>query len=178
MTSQNTAIEHLSRRLVISLPATYETAREHYEALVPEADTARYYQLTDWQEVLDAMKVNAPHGFVRYMSSDITGVMVPSGSSWNATQYLMGNHTIAARMFRHDPSMMLYAPLRTLLYSDAAGDTKFVVDQPSLLFGSFGNPEITAVGEELDGLLATLIELLGGQAPGELRPSVAAFTKS
>jgi uncharacterized protein (DUF302 family) len=170
MTAQNSVIEHPSRRLVIALPETYEIARERYERLVPEADTARYHQLADWQEVLDLMKVNAPHGFVRYSRSDVTAVMAPSGARWNATQYLMGNHTIAQRMFKHDPSMMLHAPLRTLLYSDADGDTKFAVDQPSLLFGSFGNPDITAVGEELDGLLANLIELLGGRAPSELRP--------
>jgi hypothetical protein len=45
----------------------------------------------------------------------------------------------------------------------------FAVDQPSLLFGSYGNPAITAVGVELDGLLATLIDLLGGEVPAELR---------
>ena len=63
--------------------------------------------------------------------------MASSPSFWKATQYLMGNHTIAERMFRHDPSAMLHAPLPTLLYADADGDTKFAVDQPSLLFASY-----------------------------------------
>jgi hypothetical protein len=36
------------------------------------------------------------------------------------------------------------------------------VDQPSLLFDSYGEPEIAAVGRELDGLLAGLITSLGG----------------
>jgi hypothetical protein len=75
-------------------------------------------------------------------------------------------------MFRHDPSVMLHAPLRTLLYADANGDTKFAVDQPILLFASYHNPEIATVGEELDALLLRLIELLGGEVPNELRNHV------
>jgi uncharacterized protein (DUF302 family) len=88
--------------------------------------------------------------------------MSGSPSLWKTTQYLMGNHTIAERMYRHDPSVMLHAPLRTVLYVDPDGDTKLAVDQPSLLFDSYGKPEIAAVGRELDGLLAGLITSLGG----------------
>jgi hypothetical protein len=84
-------------------------------------------------------------------------------------QYLMGNHTIAEHMFRHDPSTMLHAPLRTLLYVDADGDTRLAVYQPNLLFASYDNPDIAAVGKELDALLAALIELLGGEVPDQFR---------
>lgn len=55
---------------------------------------------------------------MRYYLSDLTAVMAGSLSFWKATQYLMGNHTIAERMFRHDPAVMLHAPLRTLLYAE------------------------------------------------------------
>jgi uncharacterized protein (DUF302 family) len=105
---------------------------------------------------------------MRYYSSDVTAVMASSPSFWKATQYLMGNHTIAERMFRHDPSVMLHAPLRTLLYADPDGDTQLAIDQPSLLFASYGNPQIADVGRELDALLAQLIRLLSGDAPPEL----------
>ena len=47
------------------------------------------------------------------------------------------------------------------------------VDQPSLLFASYGNPDIAAVGNELDGLLAALVELLGGDVPDQLRGPAA-----
>ncbi len=97
---------------------------------------------------------------------------VAAGTIARGPEYLMGNHTIAERMFRHEPSVMLHAPLRTLLYADSDGDTKLAVDQPSLLFSSYDNPEIADVGCELDGLLAQLIELLGAQPPAELRARV------
>ncbi|MFI6062797.1 hypothetical protein [Streptomyces sp. NPDC051286] len=76
--------------------------------------------------------------------------------------------TIAERMFRHDPSVMLNAPLRTLLYADPDGDTKLAVEQPSLLFADYGNPRIADFGRELDSILAQLITLLGGDAPPQV----------
>jgi hypothetical protein len=172
MTSNTTVIDHPSRRLVVALPAPYDEAREQYETLVPTVDSARFYQMASWQATLELAEINAPHGFMRYFRSDVTALMASSPSFWKATEYLMGNHTIAERMFRHDPSVMLHAPLRTLLYADADGDTKFAVDQPSLLFASYHNPDIAAVGLELDALLVGLIELLGGEVPNQLRERV------
>jgi hypothetical protein len=48
------------------------------------------------------------------------------------------------------------------------GDTKFAVDQPSLLSASYHNPDIDTVGKELDALLVGLIEVLGGEVPNQL----------
>ena len=168
MTTTTIAIDHPSRRLGVALPAPYDEAREQYETLVPEVDFARFFQMASWQATLELAEINAPHGFMRYYRGDATATMAGSTSLWKATQYLMGNHTIAERMFRHDPSVMLHAPLRTLLYADANGDTMFAVDQPSLLFASYDNPDIAAVGQELDALLVGLIELLGAEVPNQL----------
>ena len=168
MTTNSIAVDHPSRRLVVALPALYDESREQYETLVPEVDFARFFQMASWQATLELAEINAPHGFMRYYRGDVTATMAGSTSLWKATQYLMGNHTIAERMFRHDPSVMLHAPLRTLLYADANGDTKFAVDQPSLLFASYHNPDIDTVGKELDELLVALIELLGGEVPDQL----------
>jgi hypothetical protein len=71
-------------------------------------------------------------------------------------------------MFRHDPSAMLHAPLRTLLYADPGGDTRLAAGQPGLLFASYRDPRIAYVGHELDTLLARLIILLGGGLPLQL----------
>ena len=149
MTTRSTAVDHPLRRLVVALAQTYDEARERYESLVPEVDFARFLEMASWQATLELAEFNAPRGFMRYYRSDITAAMSGSPSSWKTTQYLMGNHTIAERMFRHHPSVMLHAPLRTVLYVDPDGDTKLAVDQPSLLFDSYDKPEIAAVGREL-----------------------------
>ena len=169
MTTRSAVIDHPVRRLVVALPRPYDAAREHYETLVPEADMARFFQMASWPATLELAEINAPHGFMRYYRADVTALMAGSQSLWKATQYLMGNHTIAERMFRHDPSVMLHAPLRTLLYADPDGDTQLAIDQPSLLFASYDNPQIATVGRELDTLLARLITLLGADPPPQLQ---------
>jgi hypothetical protein len=165
MTTESTAVEHLTRRLIVALPGTYDDVRTRYENLVPEVDSARFYQMASWQATLELAEINAPHGFMRYYRMDVTALMASSPSFWKATEYLMGNHTIAERMFRHDPSVMLHAPLRVVLYADADGDTKLAVDQPSLLFDSYDNADIATIGGELTSLLAQLIQRLGGELP-------------
>ena len=173
MTTESAAVDHPSRRLVVALPDTYDNVRNHYETLVPEADSARFFQMASWQATLDLADINAPHGFMHYFRMDVTAIMASLPTFWQATQYLMGNHTIAERMFRHEPSVMLHAPLRTLIYVDPDGDTKLAVDQPSLLFESYARPEIATVGRELEALLARLIGQLGGEVSAQLNTETA-----
>ena len=168
MTTQPNFMDHPTRRLVIALPEPYEQARTRYEVLIPEVDHARFRQASTWQDVVDLAHTLAPHGFMRYNRMDLADLFAQSSAGGMATQYLMGNHTIAERMFRHDPSVMLHAPLRTLIYTSGDGKAHLVIDQPSLLFGSYQNPDIAAVGRELDGLVAEVIRLLGGQVPEQL----------
>ena len=131
-----------------------------YEAAVPaiptEGVTRLVAQKAPWPEMLELIEASAPHGFLIYFRNDVHPVMALAGDEAACVSYLMGNHTIAERMFRHDPRAMLYAPLHTVIWEDAAGDAWFTVDQPSTQFASFGIPEIAAVGIELDRKLAAL----------------------
>jgi hypothetical protein len=79
----------------------------------------------------------------------------------------MGNHTIAQRMYRHEPATMPYAPLRLFVYADDGGDAVLVIDLPSTLFGSLGNnPDVATVGRELDHTAASVLSAMGVQVPG------------
>ncbi|MFD9124268.1 DUF302 domain-containing protein [Kitasatospora sp. NPDC059571] len=168
MTTDSRFIDHSARRLVVALPRLYDETIEEYETLVPEADLHRFYQMASWHAVQELAEINAPQGFMRYYRSDLTALMAGSTSLWKATQYFMGNHTIAERMFHYDPSAMLHAPLPIVLYADPDGDTKLAVDQPSLLLAGYDDPHIAEVGREFDVLLAELITRLGGDAPPQL----------
>jgi hypothetical protein len=88
------------------------------------------------------------------------------------------NHTIAERMYRHDPTVMLHAPLRTLIWGGPDGAARLSVDQPSSHFGGYGRPEIAAVGVDLDRKLATLLAHLGVDVPESLLTSGPASTAS
>ena len=59
MSIDSTVTEHRTRRLVVALPGSYEEVREHYEALVPEVDSAHFSQMASWQATLELAEINA-----------------------------------------------------------------------------------------------------------------------
>jgi uncharacterized protein (DUF302 family) len=95
-------------------------------------------------------------------------MMSLAGDHARCVEYLMGNHTIAERMFRHDPRVMMYVPLRTVITADADGATRFTIDQPSTVLSSFRDTEIAKVGDELDRNVAALLEHLALPVPPAL----------
>ncbi|TKK86776.1 DUF302 domain-containing protein [Herbidospora galbida] len=165
-----------AHRLTVDTGVAFDEFRWRYEDAVPALDRAVFDRLiqesADWATVLGAADRNAPHGFVIFWSLDNTEIMGLSGDSWRSVQYLMGNHTIAQRMFHHDPAVMEYAPLRTTIYEDEAGNARFAIDQPSRQFAAFGNPAIAEVGVELDRKVASLLGFLEVPVPAQLLDSV------
>ena len=85
-----------------------------------------------------------------------------------AITYTVGNNVIVETMFRHNPAVMLYAPLRTAIYEDDDGRVHLNSGQPSSKFASFGDPRITEVGALLDTKLAALLRLMSLPLPPEL----------
>lgn len=161
-------IVHQVHRLSVDVGISSDEFRARYEQAVPVCDAARLAEFTDWDTVLWVASETALNGFFVYWQADVAPLMRLSGDQSLCVEYLMGNHTIAQRMFHHNPAVMLYAPLRTAIYQDARGRTRFSFDQPSTRFASFGNPEITKVGFELDGKLAALLRVLKAPVPPAL----------
>jgi uncharacterized protein (DUF302 family) len=105
----------------------------------------------------DAEKVRAkieamagPSGFMLFQTSDHGALLRLAGQKKKAIQYLLGNPLFALRMTQHDIRAGLYAPLRVLLYENEDGKTCVEYDQPSSLFGQFGNAKVTEVATMLD----------------------------
>jgi uncharacterized protein (DUF302 family) len=173
--SSGTSISGVSRpvrRWTIDIQSTPQDFRERYEQAVPPLPGAEVQTLAlrhaPWQAMLDLMAKAAPWGSVIYNVIDADQIMRLAGDRAYCVSYLMGNHTIAERMFRHEPAILLYPPLRTAIWGDAEGPAHFTFDQPSDQFSSFGNPEITAVGIELDHKMAALLDHLGAAVPDAL----------
>jgi uncharacterized protein (DUF302 family) len=155
------------RRLTIDVP--FDDFRGRYEEAVPAYDlAARLPQLPNWDAVIEDVEQAAPYGFLRYGTIDASPAFAIAGHKARSIIYLMGNHTIAETMYRHDPAIMLYAPLRLCLYEDLDGQGHLSIDQPSDQFGSFGDPDIAATGRMLDQKLADLLEGLGVAVPETL----------
>jgi hypothetical protein len=114
-----------------------------------------------WDDVLAAAAANAPNDLMVYAVIDADELLALAGHRTHAVEYLLGNHTIAETMFRHDPRALLYAPLRLLVYSDPDGNAVFSMDRPSSAFGSLGIAEVTEVGLSLDRKVANLLRVIG-----------------
>ena len=160
-----------ARRLTVKIP-DLRHFQQSYEAAVPDLPAAQVAALIEraapWSEMVELIESSAPHGFLIYSKNDAHPLMQTAGDQAQCVWYLMGNHIIAERMFRHDPRAMLYAPLRTVIWEDTDGGAWFTADQPSTQFGSLGIPEISEAGVELDRKLARLLQSLDVDVPAAL----------
>jgi hypothetical protein len=165
-------ISHPVRRLTIQVDAPFDDFKSRYEEAVPFYQRERFEGLVEkqasWQAVLDATHDNAPHDFVLYWSYDFTPLMQLAGDRGRCVEYNMGNHTLAQRMYRYNPAILLYGPPRTAIVEDYDGNTWFTFDLPSDHFRSFNTPQITKVGLEIDHKLGALLQHLGARVPEEL----------
>jgi hypothetical protein len=163
----------------LPLGRPYDDAIADFERAVPPIDPQRFQALQSWQDNLALSATVAPLGLMRFGSIDVTAYMRTSGTDRAGIEYLLGNHTIAERMYRHEPAAMLYAPLRLFIYADDAGQGVLLMDQPSTLFGSLGdNAEVAAVGRELDYKVAAVLSAMGVDVPPALTDVPAIPTHS
>ena len=164
-------VTHQVNRLVIDSDCGFDDLCRRYETLVPDIgsdDLRALLEKGDLDEVVRYTAEHTPHTFARFWSLDPTPMMRLLGHKTRAMTYMMGNNVVVETMYRHNPAVMLYAPLRTAIYEDSAGATHFSIDQPSTRFASFGDPRITEVGRMLDAKLAELLSLLELPVPAEL----------
>ncbi|MDX2847761.1 hypothetical protein [Actinacidiphila glaucinigra] len=107
----------------VPLPGTFEEAVRRHESLVPDHRAAEVRAIVrfggSWESALALAAGNAPHGSTTFWKNAGTALMT---LAWDSTPFvmdLMGNYAIAERMFRHEPSAMMHAPLRTGIYRGA-----------------------------------------------------------
>jgi hypothetical protein len=169
------ATEHTTTRLRVPLGRSYSDAIADFERVVPAFEPKRFQALSSWDQHLALSASVAPLGLMRFASLDVHPLMRVAGTTRRGTEYLVGNHTVAERVYRHEAEAMLYAPLRLFIYADDDGQGVLVIDQPSTLFGSLGdNADVAAVGVELDGKVAAVLSAMGVEVPAALTPSTEA----
>jgi hypothetical protein len=159
-------------RLTIDVGATPEDFSARFERAVPSVPMDRVNELVargaHWQEMIDLVADTATHGFYIYHRLEAMPIMSLAGDDAFSIAYLVGNHVIAERMFRHEPSILLYAPLRVVIWGERGGAGFVSLDRPSDHFCSFARPEVSAVGVELDRKVAALLQALGAEPPLDL----------
>jgi hypothetical protein len=162
--------DHTMRRVDVSTGVGFEKFLTAFETAAPPYDSVRVAEIVEsggtWDDVLAQAAENAPNDLMVYAKIDATPVMRAAGHRVKAVEYLLGNHTIAETMFRHDSRALLYAPLRVLIYSDADDNAVFSMDRPGSAFGSLGIADVTEVGLGLDAKVVNLLRVIGVDAGG------------
>lgn len=176
MEMKSAAISHQAVRLDIAVSEGYDEFRRRFESAVPMWDRERGIELMErrppWRDIVATAIAAAPNDFLLYWKLDIAPLMSLAGNTRRATEYLMGNHVIAETMYRHNPAVALYVPLRCAIYESDA-EARFSIEQPSANISSLGHDKITRVGVDLDRKLAKLLAALNVDAPAVLAKSKA-----
>lgn len=166
-------VDYQARHVRLAASVSFEAFAAAFEQAVPAlSDADALVRLTedgDWSGFVRGLQWESPSGFVRVWSSRPGELMRYAGSSASSIVWLIVNHGLAARLFRHDPGAMLYSPIRIEAHSAAAAGTIVSFDVPSTQLRGFGINKITQAGTELDRALGDLIEDIGLPRPTALR---------
>jgi len=165
-------VRYSATRFTVDISGTFEEVVARYEQLVPQFSLPRLThdlgQDPTWNAVADWTSGQAPNGFLIYWRNVVHDLMRIAGDTSKCVSYLMGNHVTAERMYRHDPRVMNYAPLRVEITQREAEPVQFTAEIPSQQFGSFGDDRIAAVAMQLDEKLGALLVLLGATVTRDL----------
>ncbi|MGO4299412.1 hypothetical protein [Leifsonia sp. RAF41] len=147
---------------------------QRFEQLVPLYPRQRFVDLIEreapWSEIVDFAESYSELGLLTYWHDSVTEMMSLAGNTAKCAFYFVGNFPVAERMYRHDPRVMNYAPLRMTI-TETVGAVTFTTDQPSSHFASFGDPHIGAVGAGVDRKVAELLRRLDLPVPAALAPA-------
>ena len=141
-------IEHVK----INSAKTFAEVAAALESAIPLLDPAISAALTDGDEQRAKELERGSELFI-FLKRDHGALLQVTDRPQKALQYEIGNPLTATRMTRREIPAALYAPLRVVLYENAAGRATIEYDKPSTLFGQFGDEQVTAVGRELDAEL-------------------------
>jgi uncharacterized protein DUF302 len=167
-----TGTEHTATRVTVSPGLPYEEVVSRYEKTVPPlpaAQLAAAVQSKPFKDVKALLAKASPVSMFIFYTLNVTPFMTKAGHQAKCKTYLMGNPLIAETMYGHNAGVMLYAPLRTAIFTDDTGAAHLTIDRPSDLFGSFNDAHIAATGHTLDATLVKLLKHLKFPVPAELQ---------
>jgi hypothetical protein len=165
--------EYPATRVELTTNVRFEALIAAFEQTVPELTSAealgRLADDGDWASFTRGLAWESSSGFVRVWGSRPTELFRVAGSQTPSAVWLIANHAIAARLFRHDAATVLYSPLRVEAHAAPKAGTVLSFDVPSSRLRAFGINKITQAGAELDRALGDLVEDLGLPRPAALR---------
>jgi uncharacterized protein (DUF302 family) len=141
------------QHIAIRSSKSFADVKASLERLVPKLDDeiTRLIASVDYERLKKTLEEGAELSI--FLFRDHGSLLKIAGQTKKAVQYEIGNPLTASKMTRHRLAAGLYAPLRVLLYESENGGSIFEYDQPSSLFGQFGDQQVLLVARGLDAAL-------------------------
>ena len=141
------------QHIAIRSSKSFADVKASLERLVPKLDDeiTRLIASGDYERLKKTLEEGAELSI--FLFRDHGSLLKIAGQTKKAVQYEIGNPLTASKMTRHRLAAGLYAPLRVLLYESETGGSVFEYDQPSSLFGQFGDEQVLLVARGLDAAL-------------------------
>jgi hypothetical protein len=155
--------ERQVRCYTVSTGTAYETFLTEWELAVPavsEGDVVALASAGGWEAVRAFSDSATIHGFMRFHQIESGPLMRIAGNSRKAVTYLVGSLILGEQLYRHDPGVLLYAPLRTAIAEQPDGSAAFSFDKPVDLFASFERPVISEAAAVFERRFASLLKHL------------------
>src|SRR3974377_505700 len=156
------AIEHIE----IHSTRGFDDVTSGLESAIPALDPAIFAALSAGdQERVDKLLGQTP--LFIFLKLEHGTILKIAGQQRKAMQYEIGNPFTATKRTRYRLGVAFYPPLRVTLYENEVGGSTFAYDQPSSLFGQFGDERVDAVARVLDEKLkAALLRAAGFEERG------------
>lgn len=144
----------------LEISVSYELFTRNFEAILGRFDPTVSAALASDPVAAQARlgRMEGEQGLMIFAVQNHGALFALAGAQRKAKRYHVGNPQIALQMTRRDIRAGLYAPLSVLVYEGKPGAVRVEFDQPSTLFGQFGDADILAVARALDGKLEKVIE--------------------
>jgi uncharacterized protein (DUF302 family) len=152
VTQQVLQVEHVK----IDSTKTFAEVETALDGAIPQLNPAIVAALANGEEERAYQLERGSELFI-FLKRDHGALLQITGRPRKAMQYEIGNPLTATKMTRHQVPAALYAPLRVVLYENAAGGATFEYDKPSTLFGQFDDEQVTAIARELDAELERVL---------------------
>jgi uncharacterized protein (DUF302 family) len=113
---------------------------------------------TSWEQIMQTIDEHVgASGFTLFSKVNHGFLLSLVGKTSRATQYTIGNPTLALQMTSHFPEVGLYAPLRLVVYEDEEGRTFIAYDSFVSLLIQYQREEITRVARVVEHKLEVLV---------------------
>ncbi|KJK24246.1 hypothetical protein UB46_11755 [Burkholderiaceae bacterium 16] len=144
----------------LEISVGYEHFTRNFEAILGRFDPTVSAALASDPVAAEARirQMEGEQGLMIFAVQNHGALFALAGAQRKARRYHVGNPRIAFQMTRHDIRAGLYAPLSVLVYEARPGAVRVEFDQPSTLFGQFGDADVLAVARALDSKLQKVIE--------------------